>query len=518
MNNSISVFLSLCLGIVAATQASAQWSGDSTDHLVVADGAGEQVQPKIVPTADGGCYISWFSSMTGYDVRLQRLDAAGNEMWAHNGVLVADRGFSSTQDYDLDVDLTGHAVLVFRDDQFGGVKITAQRIAPDGTPTWGPNGLQFSNGSDFVASPAIAATSDGFTVIAWINNSDTHLAKISVAGNVMWSTIISDPGGAGINLASMHGSDAGSIIMSWVQFAAFFDPKHLYAQKINPDGSEAWASRAAVFENGSLQFGNFPDFRPDGLGGAVFSWYDTAAGLNVFTQHLNSDGTERFPHNGAAASTFPAERVSPAATYDLATDSVYVAWTELANNQGDRGIYGQRLDSTGNRLWTDRGVEIAPVDPFDSGSVNVQALDGNMVTMWIENAGGFSQDRVLAHALTADGDPIWVGGTVEIASDLTQRGRLVTAMSSNGFIITGWQVGDFGVADLETHNINPDGTLGASSCPADLTGDGLLNFFDVSAFLNAFNAMEPIADFTNDGNFNFFDVSGFLNAFTQGCP
>ncbi len=58
----------------------------------------------------------------------------------------------------------------------------------------------------------------------------------------------------------------------------------------------------------------------------------------------------------------------------------------------------------------------------------------------------------------------------------------------------------------------------AASCPADLTGDGVLNFFDVSAFLNAYNAMDPAADFTNDGVFNFFDVSAFLNAFNAGCP
>jgi hypothetical protein len=55
-------------------------------------------------------------------------------------------------------------------------------------------------------------------------------------------------------------------------------------------------------------------------------------------------------------------------------------------------------------------------------------------------------------------------------------------------------------------------------CPADLTGDGVLNFFDVSAFLSAFNAMDPVADFTDDGVFNFFDVSAFLSAFNAGCP
>jgi hypothetical protein len=58
----------------------------------------------------------------------------------------------------------------------------------------------------------------------------------------------------------------------------------------------------------------------------------------------------------------------------------------------------------------------------------------------------------------------------------------------------------------------------SGSCPADLTGDGTLDFFDVSAFLSAYNAMNPIADFTDDGVFDFFDVSAFLSAYNAGCP
>lgn len=58
----------------------------------------------------------------------------------------------------------------------------------------------------------------------------------------------------------------------------------------------------------------------------------------------------------------------------------------------------------------------------------------------------------------------------------------------------------------------------APSCPADLTGDGVLDFFDVSDFISAFFAGDPVADFTDDGVFDFFDVSDFVNAFVAGCP
>ncbi|MCA9276920.1 MAG: S8 family serine peptidase [Phycisphaerales bacterium] len=57
-----------------------------------------------------------------------------------------------------------------------------------------------------------------------------------------------------------------------------------------------------------------------------------------------------------------------------------------------------------------------------------------------------------------------------------------------------------------------------TGCPADLNGDGNLDFFDVSAFLVAYNAMDPAADFNGDGSFNFFDVSAFLSDFSAGCP
>ncbi len=515
-NHSNTIALGLGVLVASAGAAQAQWSDDSTMHQVVADGAGEQVQPKVAPTADGGCYISWYSSQSGYDVRLQRLDARGNEMWAHNGVLVADRGFSSTQDYGLDVDSEGHAVLAFRDDRFGAVVITAQRVAPDGSFEWGPNGVQLGDSSASLNSPDIAATSDGNTVVGWNSDANTELASISPDGSTNWATTLSSDIEDTIIVSAMHGSDNGSVIVSWVQYGFFLGPKHLMAQKIGPDGSEVWASRVAVYDGGSLQFGNFPEFVSDGGGGAVFSWYDTANGLNVYAQHLASDGTELFGHNGAAGSINPRERVSPSAAYDPSTGSVYMSWVELDNNQGSQGVFTQRFDAGGARQWTDSGKQLSVVDTSESSQINVRVIDNDMVTLWVESAGGINADTVESTRVDEAGSVVW---STQVASDPAQRSRLTTAVSSDDFIIAAWQIGDFGVADLQTHNLNPDGSLGAgASCPADLTGDGNLDFFDVSAFLNAFTAHDPAADFDANGSYDFFDVSAFLNAFSSGCP
>jgi len=49
-------------------------------------------------------------------------------------------------------------------------------------------------------------------------------------------------------------------------------------------------------------------------------------------------------------------------------------------------------------------------------------------------------------------------------------------------------------------------------CDPDITGDGQLNFFDISEFLST----QP--DYNADGSFNFLDVSAFLADFSSGCP
>ncbi len=73
---------------------------------------------------------------------------------------------------------------------------------------------------------------------------------------------------------------------------------------------------------------------------------------------------------------------------------------------------------------------------------------------------------------------------------------------------------EYGVV-IEMHDDRVDVVI---TCRVDLNQDGLIDFFDVSDFLDAFGAMEPAADFTGDGLYDFFDVSEFLDQFGAGCP
>ncbi|MFG0306428.1 MAG: M12 family metallo-peptidase [Phycisphaerales bacterium JB040] len=54
-------------------------------------------------------------------------------------------------------------------------------------------------------------------------------------------------------------------------------------------------------------------------------------------------------------------------------------------------------------------------------------------------------------------------------------------------------------------------------CPADITGDGILDNGDIGAFVSAFLAGDPATDFTGDGILDNGDIGAFVVAFLAGC-
>jgi len=121
--------------------------------------------------------------------------------------------------------------------------------------------------------------------------------------------------------------------------------------------------------------------------------------------------------------------------------------------------------------------------------------------------------------LTANGGVIDAATLAPIA-DFTADPAPTTDLIE--WALTAADIGDYFYTCRVTGHIDMTGRIevveGTSPCLADLTGDGSLNFLDVSAFLAAFGNGDPIADFQADGSFNFLDVSAFLAAFGAGCP
>jgi len=449
--------------LTIAAPAQAQWPDDPAANLSIGDLSGEQVQAKVRVTPDGGAYVSWFDNTSGgYDVTLQRLDTDGNELWAHNGIVIADRSFSSTQDYDLDIDTAGNALLAFRDDRLGGTQITATKVSPAGVQLWGATGVQLTNGADFYAAPKIAGTTDGQVVVAWTNNSDIKLQKLDGAGVPQWGagkTILAI-GGDGTSASDMDASDAGGVIISMVR--GFISPKHLHAQKLDSAGNFKWgANPLPVFNGGNLQTGNFPQFVPDGNGGAVFTWYSVNAGLQCHAHWIKFNRAEAFGHDGVIVSTTARDRTAPDVAFNPLTSETFVFWRE-EEFPGMFGVFGQKLGATGTRLWGNGGIEIVPLTTTEVGSVRVAPVEDGAEVLWVRTQ-AFNQQTIHAARYNNDGTSAWSPRSTTVSSVVSGKSRMAVESTPTGAVLTVWSDTRDDVNDVYGQRVALDGSLGNAS-------------------------------------------------------
>ncbi len=455
---------------VLVTPAFAQWSTDPSVNLSAADGASDQTQPKVVATSDGGCYMSWYDGIgTGFDVRLQKFDAAGNEVFAHNGVLVADRAFSSTQDYGLDVDASGNALLTYRD-TISGTQISASMVSPTGVLLWGATGVQLTSTTSFVAAPKIAGATDGSVYVAWTQDATTRVQRLDAAGVAQWGTdvVLTSIVGS-YSVSDMHEAGTDAIVSFVNQTGGFGSPRHIYAQKLDSTGALQWgAGHVPVFDGGSVQFGNFPTFVPDGAGGAAFAWYDTAgASLNCFAQRLDTNGAELFPHNGVAVSSdLTRDRVDPSLTFDSSTGNCVVFWRE---QQGALdGVYGQLLSVTGAALWGAEGTVVAPLAATELGLVRSSADTNGGMVFWSSATGPLTETLSGAHV---DGLGVLDVATFDVSTVTSAKGRLAVTTNTGGDRVLAWADDRVDDGDIYMQNVRPDGSLGALTATFNILCD-----------------------------------------------
>jgi hypothetical protein len=470
--------LRCCLFVLVLTLTSAawaQWSSDPSQNLVLSNIPGaDQVQPKILSLPDNSWYVSWFNNNPndpppqGYDVYYQLLNADGVEQLQHNGVQVAQLTNSSTEDYGLAIDADGNAILAFLDTRRdpNNQQVTAAKMSPTGQALWGPNGVPLTFGPASHNVPKVTVTSDGYIVVGWSSDNAVVLQRLRPNGTPTWVGasalnygITIQESGYSYLLSDLHAADDGSVIVSFVRNHGFGSNNYLYANKVSSSGQLMWGSgHVHVLDSGSLQFGEFPYFTPDGNGGAVFSWYTNSPSLQAYAQHLLSNGTEAFPHNGSAGAVTGSDvRVSPSVSYNPSTQETFLVWTELNSLQSVQGISAQKFNSAGARQWTDSGKTIVPLgDDAQINPVNVQTGSGILAAWFDQPPSG----QGTIQAIKLDGSANTVCTQFPISSTPSDKSRLTANIASSGLSAFAFEDNRNGENDIYIQNVNPDCTLG----------------------------------------------------------
>lgn len=274
------------------------WPGLSLEHLW--SGGGD---PVMCPDDSGGAYVAWSEGFAPSSVvHVTRVTASGTIAagWSAIGTRVCAAGAAP----GIVTDGAGGAIVAWADSRDASHdQVFAQRVHPDGTVAWTPEGVGLCP----------LASQFGPNQVGWYGAGTGRHAQIVADG----------AGGAVVVWVDLRGGTAAGA-------------SDIYAQRVTASGALAsgWpATGAPVCTAPGDQA--LPNLAADGSGGAYFAWQDDRVDPTWSLRWQRLDGAGQIasdqPVDGAIASASSASNALPVLVSDGGSGA-FVAWVDVSDS------------------------------------------------------------------------------------------------------------------------------------------------------------------------------------------
>jgi hypothetical protein len=365
-----------------------------------------QTSPQIISDGAGGAIIAWENDENNNMIYAQRLDSDGYTMWEGSGVRICMTPSKDNHRPRLAPDGAGGAVICWFD---GGRRSAhVQRLNAAGDTLWRGNGMPCSASENWAEYPEIISDGAGGAIVTWHeitpSGRDVYVQRVDAGGDAIW-------GSSGIAVCDLPGDQcyprlvddgAGGAFITWTDRRS---PGHgLYAQRVDADGNPLWQEYGVVVST-AYSSKELPKIVTDGSGGAIIAWVDNRDGnKDLYTQRINASGDTLWPALGVAVCTEPSYQIEAEIIPDGAGGAI-VTWEDIRS--GNAAIYAQRVDAGGVVQWTTDGVLIGGSDTYGMFHPRfIPAGGGGAILTWRDGSFTSLFGTIFAQRIGADGEPV----------------------------------------------------------------------------------------------------------------
>lgn len=324
-----------------------------------------------------------------------------------------------------------------------------QKISPEGEALWGEEGVLIGSAykqCDSFHELHIVSDGSGGVIMTWSGYPSepdwrlapgqrhveylTHVTKVDSNGNIVWQREV-------MGVDHMISDGAGGVLIASDES---YEQEILSIIKIDSEGNFPWSE-----EEVSIRCEGYSDhtlgLTGDGEEGAIIIWQERKGEPDervsrIFTQRIDAEGSLPWGQDGLLLYTIGEGAFSeePKIISDGSGGAIAV-WMQL---KGDRktglssvvvlnDIYVQRVDTSGNVLWTPDGV---PINGYKGGAFPHNLLvvsddaGGAIIFLW----GGYAQK------IGAGGNTEWQPGGVEVITSSLPSNAI--SDGSGGVIVT----------------------------------------------------------------------------------
>lgn len=444
--------------VMSVSHVQAGWMDGGTP---VCTAPGSQWYPRIISDDACGGIIAWQDDREGNgDVYIQRIDANGNVLWTTDGAAVCSE--VSDQSYFRQVvsDGAGGAIVSWIDHRNGGNDIYAQRVDSDGDILWTVNGIAVCTSTGDNLYPVVIPDGTGGSIIAWQRDQGpdgkVYVQKIGAGGAVQWNTAgVAVCGSVGQNHPRLARDGTGGAVVVWNDGS--IPGADIRAQKIDGGGNLLWGGDGITVCTG-CDIRNFAQLSPCGGGCVIIAWHDLrSGGLDIYAQKIDASGNVLWVAGGVGVCTASQDQWFPRIIQDGSGGGI-IAWVDLRG--GEHDIYAQRIDDSGNAVWTANGIAVCTAELYQINPRIVSDGVGGAIVSWQDDRSGIY--GIFCQRIDSSGSIMWApDGIAMSGSQGGERLPEIASDGSGGAIVT-WEDWTGGQPDLRCQRITASGEFVAT--------------------------------------------------------
>ena len=484
-------FLFIALLICGIGRSYGQWSSDPSKNTPVDTGGHSPADVVMLKDGNGGAFIVWDDTRAASGIPkifAQHLDKSGNALWTANGLEICPGGADQILPQVAAVGDGGIIVSWAeqnRDSVLGSPApaIFAQRIAPNGTLSWGNAGLAIAQPQYLqLLYPGSAGgiASDGFggAYVSWaiLNYGLQNLivSRIDSSGNIRWSSSAMNgystlssglPDGGYLHIRLLQNGTAG-VIIAWTDVRnAFTTGISLFAQKLDSAGTRLWDTMGVALapKPQYLQQQTNEVIVSDNAGGAIYAWEESASGSSPhgYAGHVSASGQLTWISPTDSLGTLVDSKTSTGqenlSMISGGNGTALLTWTD-----GAEYAYAQKIASDGSLPWGSNPTSFAA---NTSGEVLTTDGNGGVIVAWgqgLQNGVNIFAQRVNGSGQTVWSNPTYgtAGNPVSTTPSAFQGSPVIVPDDAGGAIIAWHDQRPYnygGPYDIYAHHIGSNG-------------------------------------------------------------
>lgn len=389
----------------------AMWT---TGGIVLCNQTSDQSTPNLCTDMADGAIVAWSDRRNNgeRDIYAQRVDANGIILWQNNGVPVATKTIREHNE-KIASDGSGGAFIFWEqyDSLMGAWDIWGQHINANGQPIWN---------------------------------------SLGIAASIVTGTFVY---GDRLNV-KLQKDGAGGVYAVWQDFRNLTD-YDIYGQHLDSLGNRLWGESGLAICN-SIGTQTNPKIDPDSVHNGIYvAWADNRLGIDydIYAQSLQFDGTPNWNINGnPVCSAFGNQSaVDIVSTTSIA--GLVLTWKDSRNGQTD--IFAQKISPLGAPLWNSNGIPIA-VTPYSQINPNI-CSDGNggVIITWQDST--INDWDVKSQRVDSQGNCLWINNGVDVSNAIEIQSHPKNIPDGKGGCIFGWQDKRTGQYDVYAHHLDAEG-------------------------------------------------------------